>query len=81
MLGLSEDGVIGDATVAAYRRAIATHGIVHVAGQWRAAREGFYRLLCARRPGDAGYLRGWLRRTAWYAPGTPWWRRFTAIAA
>lgn len=81
MLGVDDDGAIGDATAAAYRRAVAARGIAHVADQWRAAREGFYRLLCTRRPSDAKYLRGWLRRTAYFAPGTAWWRRFTAIAA
>ena len=81
MLGLGEDGVIGEATAAGYRAAVAARDIVHVAGQWRAARESFYRQLCAHRPGETKYLRGWLRRSAYFAPASPWWRRFTAVAA
>lgn len=77
LIGVAPDGAIGPATVAAYRQWIATHGLAAAATSWAAHRHSFYQGLVAARPADAKFLNGWMRRSDYYLPGTPWWTRFT----
>ena len=77
MIAVADDGKIGAYTVAAYRQFIASHGLDEAARQWQRVRDDFYRLIVARRPVNAKYLKGWMRRSAYFAPATPWWKRFT----
>jgi len=65
--GLTEDGVIGPATLAAAEKNSAR------VGDWLVAaiveeRRRFYFRLAARRPASAKFLNGWLRRIASYEP-------------
>lgn len=77
LIGVADDGVIGPWTVRAYREWIASHGLEETARLWQKARDDFYRLVVAKRPINAKYLRGWMRRSAYFVPGGPWWKRFT----
>jgi len=76
MIKVVDDGRIGPFTIAAYQKYIASYGVTETARHWRAARDDFYRLVATKRPINAKYLRGWTRRSAYFAPGSAWWKRF-----
>lgn len=78
LVAVADDGQVGAFTARAYAQFVASHGLEGAAGRWQATRDGYYRTIVARRPVNAKYLRGWTRRSAYFAPGTTWWRRFTA---
>jgi lysozyme family protein len=77
MIGVADDGRIGPITIRAYRQFVASHGLERAAKQWQAARDIYYRLVVNVRPIMAKYRRGWMLRSAYFIPGTPWWLRFT----
>lgn len=81
MIGAVRDGCLGEKTAAAYHRFVEAHGLSAAASNWRGRRDAFYHQIVARRPGNARFLHGWLRRSASFLPGTSWWRRFTAAPA
>lgn len=76
MIKVVDDGRIGPVTIAAYQKYIASYGVEEAARNWQAARDDFYRLIAKKRPINAKYLRGWLRRSGYFAPGSAWWKRF-----
>lgn len=76
LVGVAPDGAIGPATAQAYAAWIAAHGIEAAAAAWAGSRDTFYRNVATARPADAKFLAGWLRRTAYYLPGTSWWATF-----
>lgn len=77
MVGTDADAQIGPATDAAYRAAVARAGIEGLAVTWQRVRDDFYRMIVERRPVNAKYLKGWMNRSAYFAPGSDWWARFT----
>lgn len=81
LVGAAEDGCLGERTAAAYRAFVRRTGLAGAARAWCAVRGDFYRALVRQRPADGKYLAGWLRRSASFLPGTPWWRRFTGEGA
>jgi len=76
MLGVADDGQIGPVTIASHEKYIASYSVERAARRWQAARDDFYRSIVKKRPKNAKYLRGWIRRSAYFAPGTAWWARF-----
>jgi len=75
-IAVADDGEIGPYTVRAYQQWIKSHGLEGAASMWGDIRNDFYRLIVAKRPVNQKYLHGWMRRTAYFLPGTPWWARF-----
>lgn len=79
-IGVADDGVIGPHTVRAYQQWIDSHGLAAAATAWADDRDAYYRMIVRKRPVNSKYLRGWIRRTAYFRPGTPWWAAFTKAA-
>ncbi len=75
MVGAAADGDLGPGSAAAYSAFVARHGLVATARAWADTRDAFYRLLVAQKPKNGVFLNGWVRRTAYYRPGSPWWAR------
>ncbi len=61
-LKVTQDGVFGPKTMAAYDYLEECHGTCHIAGSYLAAREEFYFRIVDSRPEQAKFLRGWMNR-------------------
>lgn len=74
MIGVTDDGVIGPATIAAY----STWLEARQAEDWARVRYDFYDQIIAVDPMKAKYRNGWRNRTDDYTPGTAWWKGWAA---
>ena len=63
-LRVTQDGVVGEVTLAAARLAAKRGQLADVVTAYRAAREAFYRRIVARDSSQAKFLKGWLNRIA-----------------
>ena len=73
LCGATVDGDIGPNTIAVHRAWVAKVGnavAVDALADWR--RE-WYRLIVARHPSNAKFLKGWLNRADWQSTSSPWW--------
>lgn len=71
LVGVADDGVIGPATVRAYRNWLEADK----AEAWAGKRNAFYELIIKQRPANKKYERGWKARTAYFTPASEWWGR------
>lgn len=78
MVSVVPDGKLGLVLIGAYTAYLAKHGLIETASAWLAVRNGFYTRLVIAKPDNARFLKGWLRRSAYFAPGGDWWKRFTS---
>lgn len=76
MISTTADGNFGPASIAAYNKFLATHGIEDAAKRWNDVRENYYNSLVAAKPAMSKYIKGWINRTRWYAPGTTFWKKW-----
>jgi lysozyme family protein len=79
LIAVADDGQLGPYSARAYAEYVASHGIEKSARAWADQRNSFYDLIVQRRPVNAKYLKGWKNRTAYFAPGGDWWKRFNAL--
>lgn len=78
MIGESPDGVIGPATIMAYRRWLAERTREGAVEQIAARRIEMYQEFVRQRPANAKFLGGWINRAKWFLPSNPtWWQTWT----
>ncbi len=80
LIGTDDDGRMGPATAAAYKRFVETQGEDFAAGAWWVTRDEFYADIISSRPANAKYRNGWNNRSRYFTPGDGegWWARFAA---
>ena len=78
MIGESPDGVIGPATIMAYRRWLAERTREGAVEQIAVRRIEMYQEFVRQRPANAKFLRGWINRANWFRPSNlTWWQTWT----
>lgn len=80
LIGTDDDGRMGPATAAAYRRFVETQGEDFAAGAWWLTRNNFYDQIILSRPANSRYENGWKNRSRYFTPGDGegWWKGFVA---
>lgn len=82
MVGVSDDGAIGPATVTAYTAWLAKHGEEEAAALWADRRITFdHSLVSSPTDPDRAFIGGWDNRTRSFLPGTAWWRAWDGRVA
>lgn len=76
MIGVADDGKIGNYTATAYRQFVDDHGIENAAREWTAQRVGYYDQIIRIRPTNKKYRKGWRARADSFLPNSSWWNWF-----
>lgn len=76
IIAVGDDGQCGQRTADAFHEYLAHHGVEGAANAYGIARNAFYDQIIAARPQNAQFRNGWRNRTAYYLPGSGWWKRF-----
>lgn len=81
IVAVADDGQLGPYTANAFHEYLAHHGLEASANAYGTARNAFYDQIIMARPQNAQFRNGWRNRTAYYLPGSAWWKRFAGQMA
>lgn len=77
MIGTAIDGDPGPETAAGFDRFLSLWGEAGAARRWAAVRNSYYDAIVSGNSSQRTFLAGWKNRTAYFAPGGNWWRRWS----
>lgn len=76
MVGVADDGQIGQITARAVDEFYLDHGLEVAARTWVSFRLSYYEDIIRARPSNAKYRNGWGNRTKALGPGTKFWQQW-----